>query len=413
MTSAVVSKKICVVGLGYVGLPLACAFAKSNYEVVGYDVSEARIAGLNRGDDRTGEITKTILNELSSKLTFSSDSNVIGNSDIIIVAVPTPIKGDNTPDLEPLITATKILAANLKHGSTVVYESTVFPGATEEICVPLIEAETGFRLNADFYVGYSPERINPGDKVNKLENIIKIVSGSNIKTLRLLEQIYGDIVDAGIHSAPSIKVAEAAKITENIQRDVNIALINELHQIFSLMNINTMEVITAASTKWNFMRVEPGLVGGHCIGVDPHYLIYKSIGHGHVPNLMRNAREINEGMSTWVVNNFLQFCQINRINLLDKTVTIMGYTFKKNCPDSRNTKVDSILKSLERLGIKTYIWDPYLDISDRERLKVDGLIVNELPPQNIEVGMLCVQHDLIMNYLGSDLANIFDFTDVY
>jgi len=413
MSSEMVLKKICVVGLGYVGLPLACAFAKSNYEVVGYDVSEARIAGLNSGDDRTGEVTKTILNELSSKLTFSSNSNVIGNSDIIIVAVPTPIKVDNTPNLEPLITATKILAANLKHGSTVVYESTVFPGATEEICVPLIEAETGFRLNTDFYVGYSPERINPGDKVNKLENIIKIVSGSNIKTLRLLEQIYGDIVDAGIHSAPSIKVAEAAKITENIQRDVNIALVNELHQIFSLMNINTMEVIAAASTKWNFMRVEPGLVGGHCIGVDPHYMIYKSTGHGHIPNLMRNAREINEGMSTWVVNNFLQFCQINRINLLDKTVTIMGYTFKKNCPDTRNTKVDHILKSLERLGIKTYIWDPYLDISDRERLKVDGVIVNELPPKNIEVGMLCVQHDLIMNYLDFDRANVFDFTDVY
>ncbi|NQV76692.1 MAG: nucleotide sugar dehydrogenase [Bacteroidetes bacterium] len=412
MSSEMVLKKICVVGLGYVGLPLACAFAKSNYEVVGYDVSEARIAGLNRGDDRTGEITKTLLNELSSKLTFSSNSNVIGNSDIIIVAVPTPIKVDNTPNLEPLISATKILAANLKHGSTVVYESTVFPGATEEICVPLIEAETGFRLNTDFYVGYSPERINPGDKVNRLENIIKIVSGSNIKTLRLLEQIYGDIVDAGIHSAPSIKVAEAAKITENIQRDVNIALVNELHQIFSLMNINTMEVIAAASTKWNFMRVEPGLVGGHCIGVDPHYMIYKSTGHGHIPNLMRNAREINEGMSTWVVNNFLQFCQINRINLLDKTVTIMGYTFKKNCPDTRNTKVDSILKSLERLGIETYVWDPYLDVSDRERLLANGVEINEFPPKNIDVGMVCVKHDIILDYLKSFSGNVFDFTNL-
>ena len=412
MASEMILKKICVIGLGYVGLPLACAFAKKNYEVVGYDVSEARITSLNSGDDRSGEITQTTLNELSSKLTFSSNQNVIGNSDIIIVAVPTPIKADNTPDLEPLIAATKTLAKNLKHGSTVVYESTVFPGATEEICVPLIEAESGFRLNSDFYVGYSPERINPGDKVHKLENITKIVSGSDIKTLRVLEKLYGDIIDAGIHSAPSIKIAEAAKIIENIQRDVNIALVNELHQIFSLMSINTMDVIAAASTKWNFMRVEPGLVGGHCIGVDPHYMIYKSTGHGHIPNLMRNAREINEGMSTWVVNNFLQYCQINRINLLNKTVTIMGYTFKKNCSDTRNTKVDRILQSLERLGIKTYIWDPYLDASDRERLFLNGVEVNEYPPENIEVGMLCVKHDLILRHINSNTRKVFDFTNL-
>lgn len=413
MSSDMVLKKICVVGLGYVGLPLACAFAKRNYEVVGYDVSDARIAELKNGDDRTGELTKTDLMKLSSKLMFSSNPNVIRNSDIIIVAVPTPIKVDNTPDLEPLIRSTKILAANLKHGSTVVYESTVFPGATEEICVPLIESKTGFKLNTDFYVGYSPERINPGDKVNKLENIIKIVSGSNKKTLHLLEQIYGDIVKAGIHSAPSIRVAEAAKITENIQRDVNIALVNELHQIFSLMNINTMEVVAAASTKWNFMHVEPGLVGGHCIGVDPHYMIYKSTGHGHIPNLMRNAREINEGMSTWVVNNFLHYCQINQINLLDKTVTVMGYTFKKNCPDTRNTKVYSILKSLERLGVKTYVWDPCLDISERERLLKNGVEINEFPPKNIDVGMICVKHDIILDYLKSYSGNIFDFTNLY
>ena len=329
MSPEVISKNICVIGLGYVGLPLACAFAKKNYEVIGFDINVSRISELSDGDDRTGEISREILADLSGKLVFSSDVKEISCADIIIVAVPTPIRVDNTPDLGPLKSATKILAENLKLGATVIYESTVFPGATEEICVPLIEAETGFKLNSDFFVGYSPERINPGDKINRLENITKIVSGSNKKTLFLLEELYGGIVEAGIHSAPCIKVAEAAKITENIQRDVNIGLINELHQIFSLMNIDTMEVIAAASTKWNFMPVEPGLVGGHCIGVDPHYMIYKSTGHGHIPNLMRNAREVNEGMSTWVVNNFLQFCQINRINLLDKTVTLIGYTFKR------------------------------------------------------------------------------------
>lgn len=412
MSPEVISKNICVIGLGYVGLPLACAFAKKNYEVIGFDINVSRISELSDGDDRTGEISREILADLSGKLVFSSDVKEISCADIIIVAVPTPIRVDNTPDLGPLKSATKILAENLKLGATVIYESTVFPGATEEICVPLIEAETGFKLNSDFFVGYSPERINPGDKINRLENITKIVSGSNKKTLFLLEELYGGIVEAGIHSAPCIKVAEAAKITENIQRDVNIGLINELHQIFSLMNIDTMEVIAAASTKWNFMPVEPGLVGGHCIGVDPHYMIYKSTGHGHIPNLMRNAREVNEGMSTWVVNNFLQFCQINRINLLDKTVTLIGYTFKKNCPDTRNTKVADILYSLKRLGIKTYIWDPCVDISDRERFKAKGVIVNEAPPTNIEVGILCVKHDSVMEHLGSNLANIFDFTKV-
>jgi UDP-N-acetyl-D-galactosamine dehydrogenase len=405
-------KLICILGLGYVGLPLACAFADKNYKVIGFDLNKERIDALKLNNDWTEEISAERLKALQGNLIFTDNELKLADADIVIVAVPTPIKIDNTPDLQPLILASETIGRNIKSGSTIVYESTVFPGATEEVCIPIIESISGLEFNNDFFVGYSPERINPGDKVNKLESISKIVSGSTDATLELLEELYGSIISAEIHSAPSIKVAEAAKIMENIQRDVNIALVNELHQIFSVMKINTLDVVNAASTKWNFMYVEPGLVGGHCIGVDPHYMIYKSSGLGHIPNLMRNAREINEGMSTWVINNFLQYCQLNRINLIESTVTVMGYTFKKNCPDTRNSKVENIIKSLKDLGIKTYIWDPCLDIIERNKLEKVGLKVHASPPNEIQVGMLCVKHDLIINHIKLSSANIFDFTKI-
>ena len=405
--------KICIIGLGYVGLPLAVAFAKKKYSVTGFDINKSRVSELRNFYDKTGEIEKSDLTLVSTNLDFSNDDKCISLADIIIVSVPTPIKLDNTPDLEPLISATKIIAKNLKKKSVIVYESTVFPGATEEICVPIIQEISSFKFNRDFFVGYSPERINPGDKINKLENIKKVVSASNKETLETLEILYGDIIDAGIFSADSIKIAEASKITENIQRDVNIALINELHQIFSLMDIDTSKVIEAASTKWNFMKVEPGLVGGHCIGVDPHYMIYKSTGHGYVPNLMRNAREINEGMSTWVVNNFLQFCQVNSIDLITKKVTVLGYTFKKNCPDTRNTKVEQLLFFLKQLNIDLCIWDPWLEDQDKSYLRSKGFEVLDSEPLAMEIGFLCVKHDNILSLINESDSQVFDFTKTY
>ena len=405
-------KNICVVGLGYVGLPLACAFASKGYCVKGYDNNADRIEELNSFKDVTGEVHSNKLKELQSSLQFTNDETCIKDFDIVIISVPTPIKVDNTPDLGPLIEATKKISKHIKIGTVIVYESTVFPGATEEVCVPIIESTSNMRLNSDFFVGYSPERINPGDKLNKLENIKKVISASDKKTLKLLEIVYGDIIDAGLHLAKSIKIAEASKITENIQRDVNIALVNELHQIFNLMGIETEEVIEAASTKWNFMKVFPGLVGGHCIGVDPHYMIYKSTGHGYVPNLMRNAREVNEGMATWAVNNFLQFCQVNAINLNRVSVTIFGYTFKKNCSDTRNTKIDQVISFLDKLNISFSIWDPWIKDKDISILKSRGYDVLISPPQEIEVGFLCVKHDDIVDHVQNLTAPIFDFTQI-
>jgi len=405
-------KKICVVGLGYVGLPLACAFAKNNYEVVGFDKNIDRVDSLNELSDWTEEVSNDELKSVSKNISFSNNPCCMDDSEIIIVAVPTPLKEDNIPDLDPLIEASEMIGKNLKTNAIVVFESTVFPGATEEICVPVIEKFSGLLLNKGFYVGYSPERINPGDKKNKLENIVKVVSASDPETLKILQEIYEDIIDAGVYLAPSIKVAEASKITENIQRDVNIALINELHQIFSIMNIESLDVIDAASTKWNFMRVEPGLVGGHCIGVDPHYMIYRSSGLGHIPNLMRNAREINEGMSTWVVNDFLQYCQRKSVNLLKEEVTILGFTFKKNCPDTRNTKVLNVYNSLKKMGIKVKIWDPCLDSTERQKLEKKGIQVKKNPPKEIGIGFLCVKHDEVMNFIKLNGTKIYDFTKV-
>ena len=405
-------KNICIVGLGYVGLPLACAFAGKGYSVVGYDTNRERIDELNSNIDVTGEVHADKLKQLQSLLQFTDNETLISEFDIVIVSVPTPIKVDNTPDLSPLIEATKKISKHIKKDTVIVYESTVFPGATEEVCVPIIESVSGMTFNSDFFVGYSPERINPGDKLNTLENIKKVVSASDENTLKLLEQVYGDIIDAGVHLAKSIKIAEASKITENIQRDVNIALVNELHQIFSLMGVDTEQVIEAASTKWNFMKVFPGLVGGHCIGVDPHYMIYKSTGHGYVPNLMRNAREVNEGMATWAVNNFLQFCQKNAINLNHVSVTVLGYTFKKNCSDTRNTKIDQVISFLDKLNISFSIWDPWMKDKDIAVLRSKGYQIQTSPPLEIEVGFLCVKHDDLLNHIQNLKAPIFDFTKI-
>ena len=365
--------KICILGLGYVGLPLATRFSLKGYDVVGYDINERRIEELTNQFDRNDDVTKDSLTTLNNKAKLTSNILDINDSNIFIVTVPTPINKDKTPDLNPVINSTKLIGKIMTKGSIVIYESTVYPGVTDEVCTPILEEESKLTFNIDFSTGYSPERIVPGDKVNTIEKIKKIVSGSNAEALKVISKLYSSIIDAGIHEAQSIKVAEAAKVTENIQRDVNIALINELHQLYSSLNIDTNHVIEAASTKWNFMKLSPGLVGGHCISIDPYYLMHKSEISGYIPAVMSAARNVNDQMDKWVLSNFLKFATKKNIDLSSVTVTILGYTFKENCSDTRNTKVHDLAKSLKSLDINIDIWDPFIDLDTQMKLKEIGI----------------------------------------
>ena len=359
------NKKICIVGLGYVGLPLAHAFSKK-YQVVGFDINKPRVDELNSGFDRTLELTSDEVNEsIKNGMIYSTNIDDIKDCNIYIVTVPTPIDSTNRPDLTPLIKSSQTIGKVLKRDDIVIYESTVYPGVTEEVCVPQLEKESGMIFNKDFFCGYSPERINPGDKEHTVTKILKITSGSNPEIAIVVDELYKSIITAGTYKASSIKVAEAAKVIENTQRDVNIALINELALIFDTMNINTNDVIEAAATKWNFIKLKPGLVGGHCIGVDPYYLTYKAEELGYKPNLILGARQINNGMGKYIAEKTIKLMIKAGKLIKDSNILIMGLTFKENCPDIRNTKVVDIISELKDYGANIDVYEPWIDEKDK------------------------------------------------
>jgi UDP-N-acetyl-D-galactosamine dehydrogenase len=357
--------RIAVVGLGYVGLPLAVALGRE-FPTIGFDIDATRVARLQNGIDVTGEVGEQDL-AAATKLRYSADAADLREANVYIVAVPTPVTPHKWPDLGPLIRASEMVGRAMSSGAIVIYESTVYPGATEESCVPTLESTSGLRLNHDFFCGYSPERINPGDQSRRLADIIKVTSGSTPQAADFVDALYRRIIRAGTYRAPSIRVAEAAKAVENTQRDVNIALVNELALIFSRMGIDTEEVLKAAATKWNFLNFRPGLVGGHCIGVDPYYLIHKASEVRHYPELISAARRINEGMSAHVTGQVLRLMTLKQINVVGSRILVLGATFKENCPDLRNTRVREIVDELRACHANIDVHDPYADPDECER----------------------------------------------
>ncbi len=381
--------KLGIIGLGYVGLPLAVAFGKVR-DVVGYDVNQERISELQKGIDKTNEIDNKILDNTSVK--FTNDEKSLDNCNFFIVTVPTPIDDNCNPDLSYLESASRLVGRHIKINSIIVYESTVYPGATEEICVPILEEISGLKFNDDFFVGYSPERINPGDKVHTLDKLVKVVSGSNKKTTNVINDLYKEIIHAGIHVAESIKVAEAAKVIENTQRDLNIALINELSLIFKKMDIDTYSVLDAAKTKWNFLDFRPGLVGGHCIGVDPYYLTFKAQQLKYKPEIILAGRKLNDSMAKNVSSFFIEALNKNDIDVTKSRILILGLTFKENCPDLRNSKVFDIVKELINNDINVDIYEP--NVSMEDKIDLLGAMLNNNPQQNTYDGIiLAVAHD--------------------
>lgn len=356
---------LAIVGLGYVGLPLAVAFGKKR-SVVGFDINETRIEELKSGRDVTLETTQKELND-ARFVHFSADPDHLRSANCFIVTVPTPIDVHKRPDLKPLIEASEIIGGALKKGDIVIYESTVYPGATEDDCVPVLESCSGLKFNKDFFCGYSPERINPGDKEHRLDNVIKVVAGSTPAVTDLLDTLYRQVVTAGTYKAPSIKVAEAAKVIENTQRDLNIALMNELSIIFNMMGIDTQTVLEVASSKWNFLPFSPGLVGGHCIGVDPYYLTHKSESIGYFPQIILAGRRLNDGMASYVVSQLTQAMIKKKIQIDGANILVMGLTFKENCPDLRNTKVIDIIRELRSYNCVVDVCDPWVEAADAER----------------------------------------------
>ena len=349
---------ICIIGLGYVGLPLSLAFSKKNFKVIGFDSSFKRVKELNESKDINREFSKE---ELSSakNIVFTNNSSDIMNANVYIITVPTPVDNDKNPNLKPLLNASEIVGKNLSENDIVIYESTVYPGCTEEECVPVLELNSGMTFNKDFFCGYSPERINPGDKIRKLKDIVKVTSGSNSETALKIDRLYKKIIEAGTHLAPSIKVAEASKIIENVQRDVNISLINELAIIFNNIGVDTSDVLKASSTKWNFLNFKPGLVGGHCIGVDPYYLAYKAKQVGYIPNVILSGREVNNKMGEHIAENIKNLIQKNNKKPENCNALILGVTFKENCSDIRNSRIFNLNKSLIKLKIKVDLYDPH------------------------------------------------------
>ncbi len=399
--------RIAVVGLGYVGLPLAIHLSR-HFDVVGYDLKQARITELQAGHDRTLEVDGAALR--ASVLHYTADPEELSRCRLIIVAVPTPIDDHRIPDLTPLQGAAKTVGDRLSAGACVVFESTVFPGATEDICVPIMEARSGLVCGKDFTVGYSPERINPGDKVHTVDKIIKVVAGSDAATTRLLAAVYGRVVSAGIHQAPSIKVAEAAKVIENTQRDINIALMNELAMIFDLMGIDTLDVLAAAGTKWNFLNFRPGLVGGHCIGVDPYYLTFKAEAIGYHPNMILAGRRINDNVGKFAAEKTVKMLIKGKRQVRGAIVAILGLTFKENVPDLRNTKVVDIIRELEDYGVNVRIHDPLADPEEARRYygleltawdqlgTVDAVILTVLHDDYRERGLAAISAHLHPEY---------------
>ena len=354
--------RIALIGLGYVGLPIAYAYAKKGLDVIGFDINKSNIAEYKQGIDSTDEVGSEKLKEVST-LYYTCDENDLDRANFFIVAVPTPVRDDKTPDLTPVIKASETVSRHLKKGDYVVFESTVYPGVTEDICLPILE-RSGLKGGVDFKYGYSPERINPGDKVHRLDTIVKVVSGCDEESLEKIAEVYSIVVDAGVHKAKSIKVAEAAKVIENSQRDINIAFMNELAIIFDLLDIDTKDVLDAAGTKWNFLKFSPGLVGGHCIGVDPYYLTYKAQTLGYHPQVILSGRRINDGMGKWIAEKTIKQMINNEVHIKNAKVLVMGLTFKEDCPDLRNSKVVDIIDELKAYGVTSVVVDPLADFDE-------------------------------------------------
>lgn len=406
--------KLCIIGLGYVGLPLAIAFEKK-MQVVGYDINQNRIDALKKNNDSTLEISSEELSE-SKNLLFTHEVDDIKNCNFYIITVPTPIDEHNQPDLRPIISATELISKVLKKDDIVVYESTVYPGCTEEICAPILEKNSSLIFNKDFFLGYSPERINPGDKIHTVSNIVKITSGSSEQSANLIDNIYKLIIKAGTYKASSIKVAEAAKVIENTQRDINIAFVNELSIIFRRMDLDTKEVLEAASTKWNFLPFVPGLVGGHCIGVDPYYLAYRAQHYGYSPEIILSGRRVNNSMAKHVVELSINKMLAKKIEIMNSRVLVLGVTFKENCPDHRNSKVVDIIKYLNDASLIVDIFDPLVDKKEFE-LDTGYSCMETIPDDKLyELIILAVPHELFHFITSSFLRKIckdkFVFFDV-
>ena len=399
-------QKIAIIGLGYVGLPLAHAFS-SKYKVIGIDINPQRVQELQNGFDRTRELTKEqVIEAINNGMEFSTNIEDAKDYNIYIVTVPTPINEDNEPDLTPLIKSSQAIGKVLKKDDLVIYESTVYPGATEEICVPELEKVSGLKFNKDFFCGYSPERINPGDKEHTVTKILKITSGSTPQIAKKVDELYKSIITAGTHLASSIKVAEAAKVIENTQRDVNIALINELAMIFDTIGIDTNEVIEAAATKWNFIKLKPGLVGGHCIGVDPYYLTFKAQALGYTPNLILGARQINNSISKLIADKTVKYIVKANKKLNGANILILGVTFKENCPDMRNTKVVDIIKELKEFECNIEIYDPWVDKSDKETKNLPFIDNLPLNSKKYDAIIVAVGHDEFKRITMSDYESM-------
>ena len=384
--------KICVIGLGYVGLPLARLFS-TKFDTIGFDLSQKRVDELMAGHDATMEVPDELLRDAIDNHGFRcvTDIEAIRDRNFYIVAVPTPVDADNNPDLTPLYLASETVGKVIGKGDVVVYESTVYPGVTEEECVPVVEKVSSLRLNEDFFAGYSPERINPGDKLHTVEKIKKVTSGSTPEAGEYINEVYGSVISAGTHLAPSIKVAEAAKVIENSQRDINIAFVNELSKIFNKMGIDTLDVLEAAGTKWNFLPFRPGLVGGHCIGVDPYYLARSAQRHGYNPEIILAGRRMNDGMGEYVAAQTVKLMLKKRIQVIGSKILILGFTFKENCPDSRNTKVVDIYRALKEYNLDITVYDPWAKASLVQ--KEYGIsIVNQPPSGKFDALIAAVAH---------------------
>jgi len=413
--------KIAIVGLGYVGLPLAVEFSKVK-NVVGFDINSVRVHELRQGIDSTLEMDSSSLNQLDN-LYFTDQQADLSDCNVFIVTVPTPVDSNNQPNLVPLEHASRLVGDMIKRNSVIIYESTVYPGATEEICVPILEAASSLKFNLDFYVGYSPERINPGDKTHRLPDIIKVTSGSTLDIAKFVDALYSLVITAGTFPVSSIMVAEASKVIENTQRDINIALINELAMIFNMLDIDTEEVLLAAGSKWNFLPFRPGLVGGHCIGVDPYYLTHKAQSLGYNPEIILSGRRINDGMSQYVTSQLIKTLLKKKIDITRSKVLIMGFSFKENCPDIRNTKVADIYHQLREYGIEVDVFDPWVDrieavnlydvslVTDLDREKYSAVIVAVAHDQFKDIGIDEISKCCLANHVIYDLKYTFPLSN--
>lgn len=411
-------KGIAVVGLGYVGLPIAVAFSRKT-KVVGFDVNQAKVNGYLAGFDATGDLGDDIIR--ACEVDFTSDEEKLQGIPFFLVAVPTPIQSGNVPDLKYVQSASRIVGKKLTKGAVVVYESTVYPGVTEDVCIPILEAESGLRCGEDFKVGYSPERINPGDKVHRLENIVKIVSGIDEEALDIIAKVYELVIEAGVYRAESIKVAEAAKVIENAQRDINIAFMNELSMVFHRMGIDTKAVLSAAGTKWNFLNFTPGLVGGHCIGIDPYYLTYKAEDSGYHSKIILAGRHINDSMGTYIADQIIKILVRLQLDIKNTRIGLLGLSFKENCADIRNTKVTDIIRELQDYGVTTLVADPLVDpsqayeeygieLSDMSSFKDLNVIIVAVPHTAIaEMGI----DDFKEMYNGNEIKIMIDIKGIY